>query len=219
MMILYLFYYCMNERKRNRPLDDKYPIVCSPRDEFDFSKFYAKSDEMFDSARIEMTAGCKRTHWIWYILPQLACIGISDTSKFFGIKSLTEATAFLLDPILGDRLIQISTLCLQHLRNDVKIRHLMGSKIDVVKLLSCITLFKYASKDTEYHSHFNELLVLCKSSSKRSICRITKEFCLISIDYTLKHKKIKREQLLCRFGNISKDITIPGEVSDVIRNS
>lgn len=83
-------------------------------------------------------AGCKTSHWMWFIFPQLAGLGYSETSKFYALRSLAEAEAYLSHEFLGARLIE----CLEALQslptNDPDA--VLGS-IDAAKLRSCLTLF------------------------------------------------------------------------------
>jgi uncharacterized protein (DUF1810 family) len=90
----------------------------------------------------EIKNGKKRSHWMWYIFPQIQGLGFSATSKFYAIKDLHEAEEFLHDPVLGKRLIDICNELLKLETNDAN--KVFGSPDDV-KLRSSITLFSSVS--------------------------------------------------------------------------
>ena len=92
----------------------------------------------YQTALTEIKNGKKRSHWMWYIFPQVQGLGFSETSKFYAIHDLKEAEAFLNHPILGSRLIQICEALLQQKSNDAY--QIFGSPDDV-KLKSSMTLF------------------------------------------------------------------------------
>lgn len=102
------------------------------------SRFLDAQQKMYATALSEITAGRKQTHWMWFIFPQIQGLGFSETSRYYAIKDIKEASAFLQHPILGSRLITIST-ALQQLKG------ITASKIlgipDDLKLQSSMTLF------------------------------------------------------------------------------
>lgn len=69
-------------------------------DPFDLARFVSAQAGVFDAVIDELRAGCKRTHWMWFVFPQLRGLG-SSTAQFYGISSLEEATAYLQHPLLG----------------------------------------------------------------------------------------------------------------------
>lgn len=97
----------------------------------------------FATALAELRAGRKRSHWIWYVFPQLAGLGQSSTAVHFGLADVDEATAYLRDPILGERLVTAAGVVREHLSasKPPRLDALMGSHIDALKLVSCMTLF------------------------------------------------------------------------------
>jgi len=97
----------------------------------------------FDAALAEIRAGGKRGHWIWYVFPQLAGLGSSSTSQFYGLDGEAEAAAFLRDDELRARLLTITTAVRDQLRAHagLSLRTLMGSETDARKLVSSLTLF------------------------------------------------------------------------------
>jgi uncharacterized protein (DUF1810 family) len=98
----------------------------------------------FATALAEVEAGRKRSHWIWYIFPQLAGLGRSSTAIRYGLQGVEEASAYLGDPVLHDRLRRVTTAILAHLERDPApaLPDLMGSEIDALKLVSSMTLFR-----------------------------------------------------------------------------
>lgn len=96
----------------------------------------------FDTALAEIRAGRKRSHWIWYIFPQLAGLGGSARSKTFAIEGEDEAEDYLRDPLLRARLLQITAAAAGQLQDGTTpLVELMGSEIDAQKLVSSMTLF------------------------------------------------------------------------------
>jgi len=95
----------------------------------------------FDCALGELHAGAKRSHWIWYVFPQLTGLGGSMASQFFAIRSLAEAEEYLREPLLRSRLLAVTRVVAEHLSNGASLQTLMGSSIDALKLVSSLTLF------------------------------------------------------------------------------
>jgi uncharacterized protein (DUF1810 family) len=104
----------------------------------DLNRFLEAQRETYDRALAEIKRGHKQSHWMWYIFPQLADLGLSSTAKFYGIKDVTEASAYLAHPVLGQRLIDISTAMLQV--EGKTANQILGSPDDL-KLRSSMTLF------------------------------------------------------------------------------
>lgn len=106
-------------------------------------RFIEAQAEIYPQALAEVTRGRKRTHWMWYIFPQLKDLGFSDTAKFYGIATLAEAKEYLAHPLLSQRLYEITNALLaQEERDAVKI----FGDIDALKLRSAMTLFAIASE-------------------------------------------------------------------------
>ncbi len=101
-------------------------------------RFVKAQQEIYPTALAEIKSGKKRSHWMWYIFPQLKGLGHSSTSKFYGINDIFEAKAFLAHPILGPRLKEISRALLVQDTNDAI--EIMGHP-DNLKLMSSMTLF------------------------------------------------------------------------------
>jgi len=101
-------------------------------------RFVEAQQRDYQIALTEIKDGKKRSHWIWYIFPQIQGLGSTPTSKFYAIKNKEEASAFLQHSILGVRLIEISKELLKSESNDA--HEIFGSPDDL-KLKSSMTLF------------------------------------------------------------------------------
>jgi uncharacterized protein (DUF1810 family) len=111
-------------------------------DPFDLNRFIDAQDADYAVALAEIRAGRKRSHWMWYVFPQITGLGFSPTSQHFAIKSLAEARAYLAHPILGPRLQQCAEALLAlHGRS----AHDIFGSPDDMKLRSSATLFAQAS--------------------------------------------------------------------------
>ena len=114
--------------------------------EYDLQRFVDAQDRVWDTVRAELKAGKKRTHWMWFVFPQLAGLGLSATAQHFAIADITEATLYLEHEILGPRLLQAAKLV-------AKVEGKSAGEIfgypDDLKLHSSITLFAEAAPGTE----------------------------------------------------------------------
>ena len=104
----------------------------------DLKRFLDAQENDYAVALAEIKRGRKRSHWMWYIFPQIAGLGFSSTSKFYAIKDRDEAKEYLAHPILGKRLIEISEALLII---EGKTAHEIFSSPDDLKLKSSMTLF------------------------------------------------------------------------------
>lgn len=104
----------------------------------DLKRFIEAQEGSYTNALNEIRAGRKRTHWMWFMFPQLIGLGFSETSKFYSITDVQEAEAYLNDPILGTRLFE---LCNALLELPVRNAHQIFGSPDDLKLKSCMTLF------------------------------------------------------------------------------
>ena len=121
-----------------------------------FVKAQAKGEPQdYETALAEIRAGQKRTHWIWYIFPQLRELGRSEMAKFYGIGSLDEARAYLAHPSLGLRLREC-VAALQPLTG-ATVGPAFGTT-DTMKLRSSLTLFSEADDDADGGAPFAEAL-------------------------------------------------------------
>jgi uncharacterized protein (DUF1810 family) len=110
--------------------------------EHDLSRFLEAQAGSYDAALGEIIAGAKRSHWMWFIFPQLKGLGRSAMAEYYGIASLAEARAYLDHPVLGRRYIQ----CVETLQTlpSADPAHTFGP-VDTMKLRSSLTLFEAAS--------------------------------------------------------------------------
>jgi uncharacterized protein (DUF1810 family) len=100
----------------------------------------------YETALAEIRAGGKRSHWIWYIFPQIEGLGSSSTARAYALQDLGEACAYLRDPILRARYEEIVATVSEQLNRGVRMEDLMGSQIDALKLVSSLTLFRTAAE-------------------------------------------------------------------------
>jgi len=107
-------------------------------DPYNLNRFVQAQEDDYERALSEIRSGKKRTHWIWYIFPQLDGLAFSSTSKRYSIKSVEEAKAYLDHPILGPRLLECVEAVL-HIEGR-SATEIFGSPDDL-KLRSCATLF------------------------------------------------------------------------------
>ena len=119
-------------------------------DPFDLKRFVNAQDRVYDRVLAELRAGAKRSHWIWFVFPQLSALGSSSTAKLFGIESLGEARAYLAHPVLGPRLRECARL----------VASIEGRSVDEIfgwpdnlKVRSSMTLFARATDDNaDFHT-------------------------------------------------------------------
>ena len=113
-----------------------------PDDPYDLDRFVRAQETDYDQALSEIRSGRKRTHWMWYIFPQLEGLGSSGNSVPYSISGIGEAEAYLAHPVLGPRLVKCAEAVLHH-------EGLMASAIfgypDDMKLRSSATLFASVS--------------------------------------------------------------------------
>ena len=109
-------------------------------DRQDLDRFVAAQDEggTYEQALAELAAGAKRSHWMWFVFPQIAGLGQSPTARFYAIRSQAEAREYLAHPVLGPRLIRAASAA--ETAPAASADALLGG-IDAVKLRSSMTLF------------------------------------------------------------------------------
>lgn len=113
-------------------------------DKHDLERFVAAQENVYDRALDELRRGCKTSHWMWFVFPQIAGLGYSATSRRYAITSLDEARAYLHHPVLGPRLVKCARVVAEtHGRTAEQI---FGG-IDSQKLQSSMTLFQRAAPD------------------------------------------------------------------------
>ena len=107
-------------------------------------RFLEAQDKLYETALSEIKKGSKRSHWMWFIFPQLRGLGSSKMSYVFGINGIKEAKEYLNHPVLSKRLIEITEALLTHKGKDIY--DIMGD-IDDMKLKSSMTLFALISEE------------------------------------------------------------------------
>ena len=107
-------------------------------------KFVSAQARDYDTALYEIRGGRKRSHWMWYIFPQLQGLGFSSTAQYYGIQDLEQAMDYMEHPVLGPRLVEISEALLA--LDSSNPSAVMGYPDDL-KLCSCMTLFELAAPD------------------------------------------------------------------------
>ncbi len=113
-------------------------------DPFDLGRFVEAQAHTYDKALAELRAGQKRTHWMWFVFPQIAGLGHSGMAQQFAIRDLEEARAYLEHPLLGRRLVECArALTALDTEDPVEV---FGS-VDAMKLHSSMTLFARATMD------------------------------------------------------------------------
>lgn len=110
-------------------------------------KFIKAQEKDYELALNEIKSGKKRSHWIWYIFPQLSSLGFSSTAKYYGIKDLEEAKEYLENDILKSHLEEITNELLMLPSYDILS---IVSYPDNLKINSCMTLFYLASNNELY---------------------------------------------------------------------
>lgn len=117
--------------------------------EADLARFRDGYSESFDQALAEIRRGGKRSHWMWFIFPQIVGLGTSATAAHYAIRSRTEADAFLGDPTLGAGYRElVDAVWTQAVTNRVSVHKLFGSPDDH-KLVSSLTLFAGVAADLD----------------------------------------------------------------------
>jgi uncharacterized protein (DUF1810 family) len=109
-------------------------------DPHDLNRFVEAQEDDYERALSEIVGGRKRTHWMWYIFPQIDGLGSSSTSKRFSIKGAKEARAYLDHPVLGPRLLRCAEAMVAIEGRSAT--EILGSPDDL-KLKSCATLFAF----------------------------------------------------------------------------
>lgn len=131
--------------------------------EFNLERFVEAQDPIYGSVTKELRTGKKRSHWIWFIFPQLKGLGWSSTARFYGIESLNEARAYLKHNILGPRLIECATLV--HQVESKSAREILSSPDDL-KLRSSVTLFREAGSESEIFQAVLDKFYDCQADNK-----------------------------------------------------
>ena len=110
-------------------------------------RFTEAQKSCYETAREEIRNGRKRSHWMWYIFPQVRGLGFSETSRYYGIADRAEAEAYLAHPVLGQRLREMTDLLSELETADAKA---VFGHPDHLKLRSCMTLFYLVSGEERF---------------------------------------------------------------------
>lgn len=132
----------------------------SSSDPHDLARFLLAQEGVYDLALAEVRAGAKRSHWMWFVYPQIDGLGMSSTSRRYAIKSLAEAEAYIAHPVLGPRLLACCEAVLAVRGRSV--RQIFGSPDDL-KLRSCATLFEAVAPG---HPVFGRLIDACYAGTR-----------------------------------------------------
>ena len=108
---------------------------------FDLDRFVQAQEPVLAQVRLELSEGRKRTHWMWFVFPQLRGLGHSPTARHYGLVSLAEAHAYLTHPVLGPRLAECTELVN---KVDGRSAHQIFGSPDDLKFRSSMTLFACA---------------------------------------------------------------------------
>jgi len=115
-------------------------------DRFNLARFVTAQAPVIESVLAELRAGRKRSHWMWFVFPQLSGLGRSSTARFYGIGSIDEARAYLAHPLLGPRLDLCTGIVLASESSSL---HAIFGSPDDMKFRSCMTLFSLAMDDPD----------------------------------------------------------------------
>ena len=113
-------------------------------DRYALQRFVDAQDGVYDTVLAELRNGAKRSHWIWFVFPQLRGLGRSATAQHYGISSLEEARAYLAHPVLGPRLRDCTRLVAA--TDGRSVDEIFGWP-DNLKVRSSMTLFSHATDD------------------------------------------------------------------------
>lgn len=115
-------------------------------DPFDLRRFIDAQERVYDRALAELQSGQKRTHWMWYIFPQIDGLGRSTTAQYYAIRSQAEARQYLAHPVLGTRLRECTATLLA--LADRSALEIFGYP-DTLKLRSSMTLFAHVAEEPD----------------------------------------------------------------------
>lgn len=131
----------------------------------DLPHFVDAQNGVFEVALEELRAGQKRSHWMWFIFPQLLGLGQSEMSRRFGIHDLDQAQRYLQHPVLGPRLLQATQAAEDALQSGTPLLQLFGT-IDSQKFISCMTLFSQAAGEA---SLFAQMLTTLQTRDGKTL--------------------------------------------------
>ncbi len=130
-------------------------------------RFIVAQKETYASALAELQAGRKRSHWMWYIFPQVAGLGRTDIAIFFAVKDIDEAKAYLKHPVLGSRLIDC-TQAVMAIEGSTLLK--IFGKPDNRKFCSCMTLFSEVAETPEHQALFTAAIKkYCQQKDEKTL--------------------------------------------------
>lgn len=135
----------------------------------DLQRFHtaqAAADGGYERALAEVRGAGKRTHWIWYIFPQLSGLGQSPEARRYGLAGRAEARAYLQDPLLRSHLLQITHAVAEGLETGASLLQLLGSPIDTLKLVSSLTLFEQIGRELQAEQPDAEYAALVSAAQR-----------------------------------------------------
>lgn len=135
--------------------------------DFNLDRFIEAHNDDYTRALKEVANGRKLTHWMWYIFPQITGLGMSENARYYEIKSLDEARAYLNNELLKSHLIEISNALLELYTNDPV--EVFGD-VDALKLKSSMTLFSYVSDDGIFNKVIDKYFNGSKDLTTVRIC-------------------------------------------------
>ena len=138
-------------------------------DPYDLERFVIAQADVFARAATELAAGKKRSHWMWFIFPQLRGLGSSSMAEKFGIGSYAEAQAFVSHPVLGPRLAQMTALMLDH--RDKALVDILGTP-DNLKFHSSMTLFAAVTGHESIYAR--ALYTFCNGPDRKTLSLLGK---------------------------------------------
>lgn len=115
-------------------------------DPHDLTRFVTAQAGVYDRALAELIGGRKESHWMWFIFPQFAGLGLSATARYYAIRSRDEAQAYLEHPLLGPRLVESTAAVMRHA--DTPLHRVLGM-VDSMKFASSMTLFEAVAGSNE----------------------------------------------------------------------
>lgn len=121
----------------------------------------AQDTGSYEQALAELRAGRKRSHWIWYVFPQLRGLGSSPAAVHYGLDGVTEAESYLAHPVLRERLERAVEAV--HAHRAERLDLVMGSHIDALKLVSSLTLFERVAAGTTLARQATEILAAAEA--------------------------------------------------------
>jgi uncharacterized protein (DUF1810 family) len=110
----------------------------------DLDRFVTAQEPVYRRVLDELRRGAKRSHWMWFVFPQIAGLGLSSTSQYYAIVSLAQARTYLQHAVLGTRLRECASIVAQ---SDAASAEQIFGEVDAMKLRSSMTLFHLAAPD------------------------------------------------------------------------